>query len=624
MQAVILAGGKGTRLQELTAEVPKPMIRVGEWPIIEHQIRLLQRYGIQDILILVNHLRQPLMAYVGDGAQWGVNVSYFEEKEPLGTAGAFALIGDLLQETFLVLYGDVMLDMDFSRLIQYHNRQAADATLVVHPNDHPYDSDLLEVDGDQRIVAFHSKPHDPTIYYKNLVNAGVYLFQKKVLDFLPGPVKCDFGKDIFPCWVERLKLVGYNTSEYLKDMGTPDRLQKVSQDLASGKIARRNLSQPQSAIFLDRDGVINEERHLVCRTEDLILYPYSGAAIKKINQSEYLSVVVTNQSVVARNLCSIEELETIHKKLDTDLGQGGARLDALYYCPYHPDKGYPGENPLYKKEHPWRKPSPGMLLQAAEDFNIDLSRSYIIGDRETDVLAGKSVGATTIAVRSGYGYQGAHTVPDYWFADLQEAVQFILDDPLKAICEQVVHEVEQAERLPLVILIGGNAQSGKSTFTSRLVKAFRKSRITSSVVHLDDFLLPKEQRRSMPNVFRRFDLEATALKIKALLRHEEVLVKPYEKDEKLEREEKVYRFGAEKVLIVEGVPALALKLPDEGRTMQIHVASPFDRYQKRFYDLYQWKGYDEKAIDELFAARVKDEYELIEPMQQEADITITL
>lgn len=425
MQAVILAGGKGTRLKSIQAQAPKPMLPIGSKPVLEHQIALLQSFGITKIIILVNHLKESIQDYFQFGEKWGVEISYFEEPAPLGTVGGVKAIENQIQGDFLVIYGDVMFDIDLQRLLNFHYAKKSECTLVLHPNDHPYDSDLVEINSDSRLIAFHAKPHDPDQYYRNLVNAGVYIFSKKIFEFLEPGKKADFGTDIFPLIYTTIKMFGYTTSEYLKDMGTPDRLEKVTHDFLSGKIAARNLRNKQKAIFLDRDGVLNEDQEYISTPEGLTLYPFTSSAIKKINTSGFLAIVITNQPVIARNLCTEKELRIIHNKLDTVLGEDHALLDTLYYCPHHPDKGYPGENPIYKIDCECRKPKPGMLLDAARDFNIDLANSFFIGDHERDIEAGKRAGVTTIGVRTGAAMRGALIHADHTFENVEQAVDFI-------------------------------------------------------------------------------------------------------------------------------------------------------------------------------------------------------
>jgi len=426
MKAVILAGGRGVRLGEISERIPKPMVEIGGKPLLEHQVSLLERYGIKHVIFITGHLSSVIEEYFADGRKRGVKISYYKEEKPLGTTGGLKEIEHLLTEDFIVFYGDVMLDMNLAKLISFHRKKKSAATLVLHPNDHPYDSDLVEIDPDSRIVAFHPKPRDDKKYYRNLVNAGIYVLSPGILDHVKKGVKADFGKDLFPKIVINEPLYGYNTAEYLKDMGTPDRLKNVEEDYLTGKIRRLNCENPRPAVFLDRDGVINEEVGLLHKAEEFRLLPGVADAVKKINQSEYLAIVVTNQPVVARNLCSIPQLEAIHNKMETLLGEQHAKLDAIYFCPHHPDKGYPEENKDYKMDCDCRKPGIGMIKKAEKEFNIDLSASFIIGDSSRDMLCGKKAGLTTIAVGCGYAGKDHAAKPDRACRDLPDAVDYIM------------------------------------------------------------------------------------------------------------------------------------------------------------------------------------------------------
>jgi len=425
MKAVILAGGEGTRLGSLTRTTPKPMIPLGGRPLLEHQLELLKRYGFTEVLLITGYLGEVIRDHFGDGQSRGMRIEYFREETPLGTAGAVKAAGHLLKDDFLVLYGDVMLDVDLTRLVDFHFEKSGDATLVVHPNDHPQDSDLVEADAAGRITGFHPKPHDPRIYYRNLVNAALYVMSPGVLSRVEAGRPADFGKDVFPGMVDRMNLYGYLTAEYLKDVGTPERLEQVSADYASGRVSRMNRQIRRRAIFLDRDGIINAEKGYISRVEDFDLLPGVAAAIRRINASELLAIVVTNQPVVARNLCSEETVEMIHRKMETLLGREKAKLDAVYYCPHHPDAGYPGENVRYKVDCDCRKPRTGMVDRAREEFNIDLAGSFIVGDTWRDIQTGRDCGMTAYAVRSPAPYGDRNVEPDATFDSLAEAVDFI-------------------------------------------------------------------------------------------------------------------------------------------------------------------------------------------------------
>ena len=183
-------------------------------------------------------------------------------------------------------------------------------------------------------------------------------------------------------------------------MGTPERYAAVCRDFESGRVQARNLKQKQKAIFLDRDGTINRHVGFLRNIYEMDLLPGSAEAIRKINQSGYLAILVTNQPVIARGEVTVGQLREIHNKLETLLGREGAYLDAIYYCPHHPDKGFEGEIPELKIDCDCRKPKPGMLLKAAEDYNIDLAASWMVGDSESDIKAGIAAGCKTALVEN--------------------------------------------------------------------------------------------------------------------------------------------------------------------------------------------------------------------------------
>ncbi len=429
MKIVIIAGGKGTRLKDIARDIPKPMVPLNGKPLIEYQLLLAKRYGFTDITILTGHLGEQIQEHFKDGSSRGLNITYFQEKTPLGTAGALKEISLLLKEDFFVFYGDTAMDIDLPAMVRFHKEHKALGTLFLHPNDHPYDSDLVEIDQHNKITAVHSKPHKAG-FYRNLVNAALYILNPEILSFIPQGKSSDFGKDIFPAVLRAQKtLNGYVSAEYIKDMGTPERYKAVSEALVSGKIARSNKQNKRPAIFLDRDGVLNKDTDLLCKAEDLELLPNVPDAVKKINLSGYLAIVITNQPIIAKNLATLEELARIHNKLETLLGEKGAYVDAIYFCPHHPERGFPEERVEYKIDCDCRKPKPGMLLQAARDFNIDLTRSYLIGDREPDILAGKNAGLKqTILVKSNVvEFIPETTAADLKLEDLNLAVDWILD-----------------------------------------------------------------------------------------------------------------------------------------------------------------------------------------------------
>lgn len=408
-----MAGGRGTRITSVASDIPKPMIKIGDKPVLEHELECLRSQGFTDIIITVSHLGHIIMDYFGDGSKvspatgkpFGVHIEYYFEKEPLGNAGALFKIKEKLTEDFLLLNADALFDVDFNRFVDYHRQHGALVTLFAHANDHPYDSGLLLVDKDNYVQQWLTKEDARPQYYRNIVNGGLHVLSPKVLDVEINTPKVDLDRQILkPLAGTGRKMLCYNSPEYAKDMGTPERYYAACADYKSGKIQGKNLRNKQKAIFLDRDGTINKYVGYLRTPEQFELLEGVGEAIRKINLSGYLAIVVTNQPVIARGEVTVDGLQQIHNKMETMLGKEGAYLDGVYYCPHHPDKGFAGEVEELKIVCECRKPKAGLLLQAAKDFNIDLSQSWMIGDSENDVLAGKNAGCKTALIgETDYG-----------------------------------------------------------------------------------------------------------------------------------------------------------------------------------------------------------------------------
>ena len=394
-----MAGGKGTRIASVNSAVPKPMLTVAGKPVLQHQIECLRRQGFTDIVLTVGHLGEQIKDFFGDGTRFGVQISYIQETIPLGTAGALYYLKGQTKESFLLLNGDLIFDVDLHRLAAFHKQKGAQATLLAHPNDHPYDSGLLQTDESDRVQGWLTK-EDQREWYQNCVNSGIHVLSPRVLDRIPAAQMIDLDRDILKPLLVGGEVFAYRTPEYVKDMGTPERIMEVGHDLQTGLVRQKNLREKQRAVFLDRDGTINRYVGFLRDIEQFELLPEVAKAIRLINQSGYLVIVVTNQPVIARGEVTWEELRRIHCKMETLLGREGAYLDDIFICPHHPDKGFAGERPEYKIDCNCRKPKPGLLLQAAEKYNIDLAQSWMIGDSEQDILAGRAAGCKTELVRA--------------------------------------------------------------------------------------------------------------------------------------------------------------------------------------------------------------------------------
>lgn len=425
MKTVIMAGGRGTRISSVASDIPKPMIKIEGKPVLEHELECLRDQGFTDIILTVSHLGSIIMDYFGDGSGispatgklFGVHIEYYFEKEPLGNAGALFKIKDKLDSDFLLLNADAVFDVDFNRFVAFHNQHGGLVTLFTHPNSHPYDSGLIIADKKYSVEQWLAKEDDRPKYYRNRVNAGLHVINPLILDQSGidadkvgtlddngKPIKVDLDRQLLKPLAGTGKMFCYDSPEYVKDMGTPERYYSVCEDYKAGRVSGKNLKNKQKAIFLDRDGTINKYVGFLRDIDEFELLDGVADAIQEINASGYLAIVSTNQPVIARGEVSFDELEMIHNKMETLLGQKGAYLDAIYFCPHHPHKGYEGERPELKFDCECRKPKPGMLLKAAQEFNIDLAQSWMIGDGENDIKAGMNAGCKTALIgESAFG-----------------------------------------------------------------------------------------------------------------------------------------------------------------------------------------------------------------------------
>lgn len=406
-----MAGGRGTRISELFPDIPKPLISIDGIPVLEREIISLRDQGFTDIILTIGYMAEKIQDYFDDGSKLGVSITYFVEDKPLGNAGALFKLD--LKEDFLLLNADAVFDVNFNRMVDYHIEKGGLVTLFTHPNSHPYDSGLIIADKNGEVNAWLAREDKRPEYYRNRVNAGLHVISPKALELsgvkkeevgieVDGKVKkVDLDRQILKPLCGTHTMFCYDSPEYVKDMGTPERFCSVERDYKAGVVKAKNLSNKQKAIFLDRDGTINRYVGFLRKTEELELLPDAAEAIKLINTSGYLAAVVTNQPVIARGEVTWDKLQEIHNKMETELGKQGAYLDAIYYCPHHPHKGYEGEIPELKFDCDCRKPKPGMLIKAAQDLNIDLEKSWMIGDSDSDVEAGNAAGCKKIKIEEG-------------------------------------------------------------------------------------------------------------------------------------------------------------------------------------------------------------------------------
>lgn len=495
--AVIAAGGLGTRIRALTHDrIPKALLPVAGEPIIVRQMRLLRRYGVEDIAILAGHLAETLREAVRPEAErLGLGTHFFVEPRPLGTAGGLLAARELLgREHFLFLCGDIAVEMDLDRLIESHYESACAATLVVHPNDHPQDSDLIATEEDGTVRAIMPRGTRPSGYYRNLVFGSVYCLSPRVLDYIEADRAQDLNNDVLPRMIAAgERICAYNTPEYLRDVGTAERLTLVERDITSGYIESLHFSKRRPAVFFDRDGVLNVELggRGITHIDEFELIPGAAEAVRMVNDAGQLAIVITNQSQVAKGFITSKYLERLFAKLETLLGEEGAKLDRIYYCPHHPEHGFPGEVPELKIACECRKPKPGMLLRAAHELPVDLGNSCFIGDAQRDVVAAHRAGVVAYGVRTGKACRDCTggIQPVLMFNDVREAAAFAVHGvPEAEYCfQQLEAKMAATERRPVTVAICGPQASGKTLLAHALARVLRRRGLSVNHICGDDW-----------------------------------------------------------------------------------------------------------------------------------------
>jgi D,D-heptose 1,7-bisphosphate phosphatase len=374
VQAVILAGGKGTRLGALTQGLPKPLVAIGGKPFIHYLIAALRRHGFTDLVLLVGPFVEVYRRVLGDGSALGVRLTLVPEEPPADTAGALAVAASHLAARFLMLNGDSFFDFNLLDLAARDGAEPWLAWLALRqvPDAGRYGAVALAGD---RVTSFGEKAASGP----GIINGGVYWLKREILDEI-GPPPVSLERDVLPKLAACGLVRGAVYDGRFIDIGTPE-------DLARGGTLLPQW-ETRPAAFLDRDGVLNHDTGYVHRAADFVWVNGAKEAVKRLNDRGYFVFVVTNQSGIARGLYGPADVEALHRWVNEQLRGAGAHVDAFYFCPHHPDGVAPG----YGVVCDCRKPAPGLLLQAMREWPVKREASFMIGDKAIDMEAAAAAG----------------------------------------------------------------------------------------------------------------------------------------------------------------------------------------------------------------------------------------
>lgn len=372
-QCVILCGGLGSRLGELTRTTPKPLLPIGERPFLDILLAEMGRQGFRKVLLLAAFESQQIRDFARTSpaaAQFGLTVSVAVEPDRAGTGGALWHAGDLLDDEFLLFNGDSWFDVllaDVAGLLQSNPGAIGALTLRAVPDASRYGT--VELDG-SRVSRFATRPDRAG---PALVNGGVYAFRKSLIARLQP--SCSLENDVLPQLAIEGLLQGREASGFFLDIGVPDSYAEAQ------TVIPAQLRRP--ALFLDRDGVLNHDMGHVGTPERFEWIEGARETVRLANEAGYYVFLVTNQAGIARGFYTEDDYHVLYRHIAAQLLEAGAHLDDMRYSPYHPEAVVE----QYRRMTDWRKPGSGMLLDLIEHWSIDLGRSFMIGDNQTDMTA---------------------------------------------------------------------------------------------------------------------------------------------------------------------------------------------------------------------------------------------
>lgn len=391
------------------------MVDIKGKPLIDYHLEQLIEQGFRDITLSLGYLAEDIKYHLTHYEKNNLKINYLIEYDRLGSGGWLNLC---LPDDYLVIFGDILSNMEYRDLINYHYEKNADAVIVTHPTNHMHDSDMIEIDENNRILRIH---RDRDKLYQNLSSAGIFTISKNIIDLKSNSKKFDLVKDFFSILLKEYSIYSYKTYEFLKDIGTPSRLEEAERKIEAGLFEQFSKKTKQKAIFFDLDGTLMPDYETNFNFEKYKLFPESGEVINKLHDKGYLCILITNQPQPAKGFCTVEVIKQKIYCVEKLLNRHKAYLDGIYYCVHHPEKGHPGENKLLKKECECRKPAIGNILKAVKEFNIDLSHSYFVGDTAIDIQTAKNAGIKSILIKDKENDLSA----DYKINSLMEILEVI-------------------------------------------------------------------------------------------------------------------------------------------------------------------------------------------------------
>ena len=395
-KAVIAIGGKGTRLKDLTKDIPKPLYPINEKTTLIRAIEQLRIFNVNQIILTTCYEYDQFKDHiVFIRKSLDINIEVHQEKFPLGECGALWEIKEKLKDDFLFINGDLIFSIDFNRFFNFHKDLDSKLTLITHPSSHPHDSDIISAPNGSLIQSIFHKNNSREELSGYLGNSGIAALSPTLLEHFPKP-KDIKDSSLFSYLVSnaiknKIRVFSYNTSEYIKDIGTPERFLGTQEDIKSGLVEKKNYAIKQKVLFIDRDNTLIkcQKNKYILSDKDINIIEKNVLKIVEISKEYTSIIVITNQPQIAMNLLDFNGLDKIHTKIFLECKKRDLFIDDFIFCPHHPHGGFKNESTALKINCFCRKPNPGMIIEQSFRKNICLAKSLFIGDSYADEEAAK-------------------------------------------------------------------------------------------------------------------------------------------------------------------------------------------------------------------------------------------
>ena len=385
-EAIILAGGLGTRLRSVDPDLPKSLVDIAGRPFLYYLINYLRIQGVNRFIFSLGYKADLIISYLKEHFPT-LDYSFIIEDEPLGTGGAINLaLVHAKNSDVLVCNGDSLFKVNLNELWKFHEHKQSLCTVALKYMTHFDRYGVVETDANSKILSFKEKQY----YKEGFINGGTYLLNKDFFTSLNWSSRFSFEKDFLEQYTGSGNFYGFKSEGYFIDIGIPEDYYKANEDFKAGSL---DLSKIDSSwtLFLDRDGVINEEKleNYILNWSEFIFTKGALEAFKRISDRFNKIIVISNQRGVGRKLMSQEDLDSIHSEMVDEVSCAGGKIDHIYACTD------------IDNLHPNRKPNPGMAFQAVNDFpGIDLKKSIMVGNKLSDMKFGRAAGMYTVYIRS--------------------------------------------------------------------------------------------------------------------------------------------------------------------------------------------------------------------------------